>query len=197
MHALLLDDGPLKRQRSRRVAPSELRSRTDAVRRGADTSAAIEHESELNMRACIQRVSQASVSVGGECCGQIGRGLLVLLGVRHDDKESDARLLAGKIAGLRVFDDAAGKMNLALADIAGAVLVVSQFTLWGDCRKGRRPSFTAAAPAELAETLYERFVSEFAGRGLPVATGRFRQHMHVTLVNDGPVTLWIDSAELR
>jgi len=149
------------------------------------------------MRACIQRVSQASVSVAGECCGQIGRGLVVLLGVGLGDTDNDARVLADKIAGLRVFDDPAGKMNLALADVAGAVLVVSQFTLWGDCRKGRRPSFTAAAPAELAETLYERFVAELARHGLTVATGRFRQHMQVALVNDGPVTLWIDSLELR
>ena len=148
------------------------------------------------MRACIQRVSQAQVTVDGHCCGQIGLGFVVLLGVGQSDGEEDARLLAEKIAGLRVFDDAAGKMNLALADVAGAVLVVSQFTLWADCRKGRRPSFTAAAGPEAAEALYERFVAQLKSLGLPVATGRFRQHMEVALVNDGPVTLWIDSAEL-
>ncbi len=148
------------------------------------------------MRACIQRVSQAQVTVAGECCGQIGRGFVVLLGVGQSDGEPDARVLADKIAGLRVFDDAAGKMNLALADVAGEVLVVSQFTLWADCRKGRRPSFTAAAGPDLAEALYECFVARLKSLELPVATGRFRQHMQVALVNDGPVTLWIDSADL-
>jgi D-tyrosyl-tRNA(Tyr) deacylase len=147
------------------------------------------------MRACIQRASQAQVTVDGQCCGQIGRGFVVLLGVGQNDGEQDALLLADKIAGLRVFDDAAGKMNLALADVAGAVLVVSQFTLLADCRKGRRPSFTSAAAPELAEALYERFVAQLKSLGLPVATGRFRQHMEVALVNDGPVTLWIDTAE--
>jgi D-tyrosyl-tRNA(Tyr) deacylase len=149
------------------------------------------------MRACIQRVSQAQVTVGGECCGQIGRGLVVLLGVGQDDTDADARLLADKIAGLRVFDDTAGKMNLALADVAGSALVVSQFTLWADCRKGRRPSFTAAAAPDVAEALYESFVARLKSLGLAVATGRFRQHMEVALVNDGPVTLWLDSEELR
>ena len=148
------------------------------------------------MRACIQRVSQAQVTVDGQCCGRIGRGFVVLLGVGQGDGEQDARLLADKIASLRVFDDAAGKMNLALADVAGEVLVVSQFTLWADCRKGRRPSFTAAAPPDVAEALYERFLAHLKSLGLTVATGRFRQHMEVALVNDGPVTLWLDSAEL-
>ncbi len=148
------------------------------------------------MRACIQRVSEARVTVGGECCGRIGRGLVVLLGVGQNDAEADVQLLADKIAGLRIFDDAAGKMNLALADVAGEVLVVSQFTLWADCRKGRRPSFTDAAPPERAEALYENFLARLKGLGLTVATGRFRQHMQVTLVNDGPVTIWLDTAQL-
>ncbi len=145
------------------------------------------------MRACVQRVSQAQVTVGQEICGQIGRGLLVLLGVAGDDTPEDARQLAEKIVGLRIFDDQQGKMNLALGDVGGALLVVSQFTLLGDCRKGRRPSFVAAAPPELAEALYERFVAAVIEQGIPVATGKFRQHMRVSLTNDGPVTLLLDS----
>jgi D-tyrosyl-tRNA(Tyr) deacylase len=145
------------------------------------------------MRACVQRVSQACVEVAGEVTGQIDLGLLVLLGVAVDDSPEDARQLAAKIAGLRIFDDADGKMNLALADVAGAMLVVSQFTLLGDCRKGRRPNFTGAAPPELAERLYEVFVDEVRSLGIAVATGRFRQHMEVSLVNDGPVTLLLDN----
>jgi D-aminoacyl-tRNA deacylase len=148
------------------------------------------------MRACVQRVSRADVTVGGETCGRIGLGLLVLLGVAADDTEDDARQLADKIAGLRIFEDGEGKMNLGLAEVGGAMLVVSQFTLLGDCRKGRRPSFTAAAGPELAERLYEVFVAEVAGRGISVATGRFRQHMEVSLTNDGPVTLLLDSRRL-
>jgi len=150
----------------------------------------------IDMKACIQRVSRARVDVGGETVGQIDRGLLVLLGVAADDTAADAQVLAKKIAGLRVFEDTGGKMNLALADVDGAMLVVSQFTLLGDCRKGRRPSFTAAASPEMAERLYAVFVDHARGQGIDVATGRFRQHMHVELVNDGPVTLWIDSREL-
>ena len=145
------------------------------------------------MRACLQRVTRAQVSVAGEICGQIERGLLVLLGVSHDDDESDARQLAQKIVSLRVFDDEQGKMNLALPDVGGAMLVVSQFTLMGDCRKGRRPSFDAAAPPETAERLYELFVQAVAEQGIPVATGRFRVHMMVELVNDGPVTFVVES----
>ncbi|MEN6459584.1 MAG: D-aminoacyl-tRNA deacylase [Thermoguttaceae bacterium] len=145
------------------------------------------------MRACVQRVRHASVTVAREVCGHIGPGLLVLLGVAPDDAESDAVWLAKKIAGLRVFEDPNGKMNLALADMGGAMLVVSQFTLLGDCRHGRRPDFTAAAPPELAERLYEVFVHAVAQQGVPVATGRFRQHMEVELVNDGPVTLIVES----
>ena len=145
------------------------------------------------MRACVQRVSRARVTVAGEVCGQIDTGILVLLGVAQDDTENDARQLADKIAGLRVFEDAQQKMNLALADVGGAMLVVSQFTLLGDCRKGRRPSFTEAAEPELAERLYGVFAEEVRRRGIEVATGRFRQHMEVELVNDGPVTLLLES----
>ncbi|MFW6124864.1 MAG: D-aminoacyl-tRNA deacylase [Pirellulales bacterium] len=148
------------------------------------------------MKACIQRVNRAQVNVGGTTVGRIGRGLLVLLGVAGDDGEDDARALARKTAGLRVFEDQQGKMNLALVDVGGAMLVVSQFTLLGDCRKGRRPSFTAAGPPELAERLYNVFADEVRRQGIEVATGRFREHMHLELVNDGPVTLWIDSREL-
>jgi D-tyrosyl-tRNA(Tyr) deacylase len=145
------------------------------------------------MRACIQRVSRAEVRVEGEVVGRIGRGLMVLLGVAHGDGPQEARQLAGKIAGLRIFEDAQGKMNLGLADVGGEMLVVSQFTLLGDCRKGRRPSFVDAAEPELAESLYEQFVGEVAAGGITVATGRFRQHMEVDLVNDGPVTLIVES----
>ena len=145
------------------------------------------------MRACVQRVSRAEVTIGGESCGQIDRGLVVLLGVAVGDTTDDALQLAGKIVGLRVFDDADGKMNLALSDVEGAMLVVSQFTLLGDCRKGRRPSFVGAAPPEVAEALYEAFVAAVATLGIRVATGRFRQNMQVSLTNDGPVTLLLDS----
>jgi D-tyrosyl-tRNA(Tyr) deacylase len=145
------------------------------------------------MRACIQRVSRAEVSVAGEVCGRIGRGLLVLLGVARGDTEADARQVAAKIASLRVFEDDQGKMNRALADVGGAMLVVSQFTLLGDCRKGRRPSFDAVAGPELAEQLYEVFVRAVAGQCIEVATGRFRRHMQVELVNDGPVTFVVET----
>jgi len=148
------------------------------------------------MRACLQRVSRARVVVGQEVSGQIGPGMLVLLGVAQGDAEADARLLAEKTAGLRIFEDDQGKMNLALADVGGGMLVVSQFTLLADCRKGRRPSFTDAAPPELAEALYEVFVQTVRTLGIPVATGRFRQHMQVELVNDGPVTLLLDTREM-
>ncbi len=145
------------------------------------------------MRACVQRVSQAHVTVEGEVCGRIDHGVVVLLGVATDDTADDAAQLADKITGLRIFDDAEGKMNLALADVGGAMLVISQFTLLGDCRKGRRPSYIAAAGPELAETLYEAFVATVRKQGIVVATGRFRQHMQVSLTNDGPVTLLVDS----
>jgi D-aminoacyl-tRNA deacylase len=147
------------------------------------------------MRACVQRVRRAAVTVAGEICGQIGPGMLVLLGVAADDTETDACWLAQKIAGLRIFEDSQQKMNLPLSDVGGAMLVVSQFTLLGDCRRGRRPDFTAAAPPELAERLYQVFVDAVAQQGVPVATGRFRQQMEVELVNDGPVTVVVESKE--
>ena len=145
------------------------------------------------MRAVLQRVSRAKVTIAGEVVGEIGRGLVVLLGVEQGDTETDAQQLADKAVQLRIFDDADGKMNLALPAISGAMLVVSQFTLLGDCRKGRRPSFIQAAPPEIAERLYETFVAAVAVQGIPVATGRFRAMMQVELVNDGPVTLILDS----
>jgi D-tyrosyl-tRNA(Tyr) deacylase len=148
------------------------------------------------MRALVQRVAQASVTVDNEIVGAIGRGFLVFLGVTQSDGQREAAWLAAKVAGLRVFDDDAGKMNLALADVAGEVLVVSQFTLYGDARKGRRPDFLQAARPEQAEPLIEYFVEQLRGAGLPVETGRFRAAMQVALVNDGPVTLWLDSAAM-
>jgi len=148
------------------------------------------------MLACIQKVSRAQVTVAGEISGKIGRGFLVLLGVANGDTEAEARLLADKATNLRLFEDDDGKMNLSLSEVDGAMLVVSQFTLLGDCRKGRRPSFTDAAPPELAEALYEVFVETVAAHGIQTATGRFRQFMEVELVNDGPVTLLLDTNRL-
>ncbi len=148
------------------------------------------------MRAVIQRVSRAAVRVDGVTVGQIGRGFLVLLGVTHSDGRAEADWLARKIGGLRIFEDDAGKMNLGLADVGGAVLVVSQFTLYGDARKGRRPSFTEAARPEQAEPLIDYFVLKLQEEGVPVQTGQFRAMMEVELVNDGPVTLWLDTANL-
>ncbi|MEX2188082.1 MAG: D-aminoacyl-tRNA deacylase [Pirellulales bacterium] len=170
------------------------------------------------MRACIQRVTQASVTVDNEVVGRIGYGLVVLLGVAADDTPSDSVQLADKIVELRIFNDAAGKMNRSLADIVqegrsatnasepapleppllepAGLLVVSQFTLLGDCRKGRRPSFVAAAPPELAEQLYEAFTEHARRRGITVATGQFRAHMDVALVNDGPVTMLLDTRKV-
>lgn len=145
------------------------------------------------MKACIQRVHSAHVTVDGEIVGRIGPGLLVLLGVGHADTENDVQRLAGKLVGLRIFGDEEGKMNRSLTDVAGEMLVVSQFTLWGDCRKGRRPSFMDAAPPEMAEQLYERFCAAVEQQGVRVARGRFRTHMDVTLTNDGPVTLNVES----
>lgn len=145
------------------------------------------------MRALLQRVSRASVSVGGEVVSQIGAGMLVLVGVGREDSEGDARYLAEKIAGLRIFSDEAGKFNLSLFDIGGELLVISQFTLFADTRKGRRPSFIAAAPPEQAEVLMDKFVDMLRAQGLRVSTGRFGEHMHVELLNDGPVTIWLDS----
>jgi D-tyrosyl-tRNA(Tyr) deacylase len=145
------------------------------------------------MRAVIQRVTEARVEVGGETVGAIGRGFLVLLGVAQGDTPADAASLAEKTAGLRVFEDEAGKMNLALQEVGGTVLAVSQFTLLGDCRKGRRPGFTEAAPPDLADRLYQEYVTALRAAGLTVATGIFRAEMQVHLVNDGPVTLLLDS----
>ncbi|HBT48084.1 MAG TPA: D-tyrosyl-tRNA(Tyr) deacylase [Peptococcaceae bacterium] len=148
------------------------------------------------MRAVVQRVSRARVIAGGEEIGGIGPGLLVFLGVGIGDTVQDARYLAEKIAGLRIFADEEGKLNLAVKDVGGGVLVVSQFTLYGDCRKGRRPSFTEAAPPAVAEELYREFISAVEEQGLKVASGRFQAHMEVELVNDGPVTLLLDSGKL-
>lgn len=144
------------------------------------------------MRALIQRVSRASVHVDGEEAGRIGQGFVVLLGVADDDGAAEAAWLARKIAGLRLFEDDAGKMNLGLADVDGQVLAVSQFTLYGDARKGRRPSFTRAAAPVQAQELYERFCALLAAEGVPVEKGVFQAHMEVSLVNDGPVTLWLE-----
>jgi D-tyrosyl-tRNA(Tyr) deacylase len=147
------------------------------------------------MRALLQRVSEAQVLVEGETVGAISHGLLVLLGVQPNDTLDDVRYLVSKLITLRVFEDAEGKMNNDLRAQHGAVLVVSQFTLYADCRKGRRPSFTRAAPPTLAEQLYEAFVAAIDQHGVPVATGRFGTHMHVRLVNDGPVTILLESPE--
>lgn len=147
------------------------------------------------MRACVQRVSEARVTVGNTVTGQIGLGQLVLLGFAADDGELELEWLVDKLIGLRIFQDDQGKMNRSLKEVEGEMLVVSQFTLYGDCRKGRRPSFINAAPPEIAERLYDTFVERVRRAGVHVATGRFREHMKVSLVNDGPVTLWIDTAE--
>ncbi len=145
------------------------------------------------MRAVVQRVAQAKVEVDGAVTGEIGAGLLTLLGVAKSDTAADADFLAEKIAGLRIFPDDAGKMNRSVIETGGAMLAVSQFTLYGDCRKGRRPSFDLAAPAEQARALYERFVAALRGAGVRVETGVFQAHMAVSLVNDGPVTLIVES----
>ena len=148
------------------------------------------------MRAVIQRVSEASVTVDQVVSGRIQRGFLVLVGVADDDEEKDALWIAEKIAGLRVFEDSDEKMNLSLADVQGAVLLVSQFTLFGDCRKGRRPSFVEAARPEKARALYEKLAVNLRQLGLIVETGVFQAHMEVRLLNDGPVTLLLDSRKL-
>jgi D-tyrosyl-tRNA(Tyr) deacylase len=156
----------------------------------------LEKSGVSRMRVVVQRVNQASVTVGGDVAGRIGHGLLVLLGVAGDDRAEDGSQLARKLVDLRVFEDGDGKMNLSLAEVGGEMLVVSQFTLLSDCRKGRRPSFVNAAAPELARTLYEDFVSHVRARGISVATGVFQAHMEVALVNDGPVTLLLDSRKL-
>lgn len=146
------------------------------------------------MRAVIQRVSHAKVSVGGAVVGEIGKGFLVLLGVREGDTESDARLLAAKTAKLRIFTDAADKMNLSLLDVGGAALVVSQFTICADCKKGNRPSFSSAAPPEQARSLYEVYMSALRKNGVSVVEkGEFGASMQVELLNDGPVTILFDT----
>lgn len=145
------------------------------------------------MRAVVQRVARASVIVDGRTVGRIGAGLLVLLGVGREDGPSEADFLARKISNLRIFEDPGGKMNRSVKDIEGGMLVVSQFTLYGDCRKGRRPSFADAAPPESATALYERFVDRVDQEGVAVQTGRFGALMRVSLVNDGPVTLIVES----
>lgn len=145
------------------------------------------------MRAVLQRVSHARVEVEGRLCGAIGRGLLVLLGVAKGDSEADAAWLVDRITGLRIFPDAAGKMNLSLKDAGGALLVVSQFTLYGDCSRGRRPGFDAAAPPEAARTLYEYFVATARTTGVVVETGEFQAMMDVSLLNQGPVTFVLES----
>jgi D-tyrosyl-tRNA(Tyr) deacylase len=148
------------------------------------------------VRAVIQRVARAQVTVDGAVVGRVDRGLAVLLGVAQGDRDEDARLLADKVAALRIFEDEAGKMNRAVGEVGGGVLVVSQFTLLGGVRKGNRPSFTEAAPPDLANALYERFCALLRERDLPVATGVFRARMDVELVNDGPVTILLDSRRL-
>jgi D-tyrosyl-tRNA(Tyr) deacylase len=148
------------------------------------------------MRAVVQRVSRASVTVAGEITGEIGLGLLVLLGVGVGDGRADAEYLAEKIAGLRIFEDAGGKMNLSLAEVGGAVLAVSQFTLYGDARRGKRPSFDGAAAPQAARELYEYFVERIRGAGLRCETGRFQETMQVELVNEGPVTILLDSGKM-
>lgn len=147
------------------------------------------------MRAVVQRVKGAKVDVEGRTVGEIGQGILILLGVGEGDSEKESDQLATKIAHLRIFPDEKDLMNLSLTDIKGEALVVSQFTLWGDCRKGRRPSFTRAAPPERAKALYEHFISVLRGMGVGVATGEFQTMMDVQLINDGPVTLLLDSAK--
>jgi len=147
------------------------------------------------MRAVIQRVKSAQVCVDSRVTGSIGKGLLILLGVGKGDSESDISFLTSKIPELRIFEDESGKFNLSLKEIGGEMLVVSQFTLYGDCRRGRRPSFTEAEEPAAAKHLYERFISRLTEQGIPVQTGEFQAKMEVHLVNDGPVTLLLDSRQ--
>jgi len=148
------------------------------------------------MRMVCQRVLEAEVKVNGQCVGKIGRGLLVFLGVGKGDTENDAQFIADKIVNLRIFADEAGKMNLSVRDVGGGVLLISNFTLHGDCRKGRRPGFDAAAEPAMAQQLYERVIALVAEQGVPVEKGIFGEYMHVTNVNDGPVTFLLDSSRL-
>ncbi len=147
------------------------------------------------MRSVVQRVSSSSVSVDGGIIGKIDKGLMVLLGVTHDDTSKDVDYMIDKILNLRIFEDEEDKMNLSLKDVGGELLVVSQFTLYGDCRKGRRPSFTNAARPDQADKLYEEFVAKAKAQGLNVGTGQFGAHMMVDLTNDGPVTILLDSSK--
>ena len=147
------------------------------------------------MRAVVQRVAEADVAVDGKIAGEIGKGLCVLLGVGAEDSERDAEWLADKIVNLRIFEDGDGKLNLSLLEVEGSALVVSQFTLYGDCRKGRRPSFVEAAPAETGNRLYEYFVEQVRRRGVETACGVFQTHMVVKIINDGPVTLIVESGK--
>jgi D-tyrosyl-tRNA(Tyr) deacylase len=148
------------------------------------------------MRAVVQRVSRGEVRVDGKAVGAVGEGLVVLLGVARDDAEADARTMADKLAGLRIFEDQDGKMNLALGEVGGGLLVISQFTLLGDVRKGNRPGFIEAAPPEAADALYQQVCARLREKGLPVATGIFRADMEVELVNRGPVTILLDTRKL-
>ena len=150
----------------------------------------------VNMRALIQRVTEAKVMVGDDVVGAIEKGLLILIGITHDDGAAEAAYLARKITKLRLFEDAEGKMNRSLVDVGGAILAVSQFTLYGDVRKGRRPSFTRAAPADVAEPLYRRFCALLESEGAIVRQGVYQAHMQIHLVNDGPVSLWLDTVNL-
>ena len=148
------------------------------------------------MRCVIQRVIQASVTVGEELVGKIGRGYMILIGVSSEDTDKDLRYMAEKVPNLRIFEDEAGKMNLSIKDVGGEILAVSQFTLYGDARGGRRPSFSTAARPEQANALYEQLVAAWRAQGIHVETGRFRAEMQVSLVNDGPVTMLMDSTKL-
>lgn len=145
------------------------------------------------MRGVIQRVSSASVSIGGDIAGKIEKGIVIFLGIRTGDNRDDLKWLAEKVVNLRIFEDHQGKMNRSLKDINGQMLIISQFTLYGDCRKGRRPGFSRAAPPQTAEPLYEDFIQEIKERGITTASGTFQADMQVELVNDGPVTLLLDS----
>ena len=147
------------------------------------------------MRVVIQRVTEASVSVEGNTVGSVGPGMVVFLGVSKDDSEKDVVYMAEKISGLRMFEDSSGRMNLSIEDTGGEILVVSQFTLYGDCRKGRRPSYVRAAGGDLARRFYELFIAKLAERGIPVKTGVFGARMDVHMVNCGPVTLLVDSSK--
>src|SRR2546428_5893131 len=178
------------------VSPTSLCIAMAAGSRSRDRNRSLGYKIKLSMRAVVQRVSGAQVSVNGEIAGKIGRGLVVLLGVATTDNEADAEYVADKIAGLRIFEDKDGKMNLSVVEAGGAVLAVFQLTLFGETRGGRRPSFIAAARPEQARKLYEHFIVRIRAIGLACETGRFQEMMQVELVNDGPVTILLDSTKL-